>query len=77
MSFQVCPFCGSANQRVFPAEVNIHFPGKDGLTTPTVWVFPQLSVCLDCGATEFVISGPQLEQLGEGGSSGQSNKIAA
>ena len=77
MSFQFCPFCRSANQRVFPAEVNIHFPGKDGLTTPTVWVFPQLCVCLDCGATEFVISGAQLEQLAESDAADQSYRIAA
>jgi len=77
MSFQFCPFCRSANQRAFPAEVNVHFPGMEGLTKPTVWVFPRLSVCLDCGATEFVISGAQLEQLAESDSAGQSNKIAA
>ena len=45
MSCESCPFCQSGNQREFTAEVNIHFPGMDGLTKPTVLLFPRLSVC--------------------------------
>ena len=37
----------------FPAEINIHFPGMENLKQPTVFVFPTLLICLDCGFTEF------------------------
>ena len=43
------------NQRNFAGEINIHFPGLKGLDKPTVWVFPKLVVCFDCGFTEFLI----------------------
>jgi hypothetical protein len=31
------------------AEILVLFPGLKNLDTPRVWVFPKLSVCLDCG----------------------------
>jgi len=37
-----CPSCRSSRQSVFPAEANIHFPGREGLDKATVWVFPQM-----------------------------------
>lgn len=55
--------CQSANQREFSAEVNIHFPGMKGLEVPTVWVFPLLSVCLDCGETQFTIPDAERRAL--------------
>ena len=42
-----CHSCQSTNLSVFPAEINIHFPGFEGLDRPTVWAFPTLHVCLD------------------------------
>jgi len=48
-----CRSCESLNQATFPAEINIHFPGIENLTKPTVWAFPTLLVCLDCGFAEF------------------------
>ena len=51
----MCQRCRSANTRDYTAEINIHFPGMKGLDIPTVWVFPQLLVCLNCGLSQFTI----------------------
>lgn len=59
----MCLVCQSSNQRTFPSELNIHFPGFEGLDRPTVWAFPQLLVCLDCGSTQFTLSDDQLKEL--------------
>lgn len=37
----------------------------EGLDKPMVWVFPELIVCLDCGATNFFIPEAQLRELGK------------
>jgi hypothetical protein len=60
-----CKSCLSDNQRNFNGEIAVHFPGIKGLDKPTVWVFPQLVVCLDCGFTEFSIPETELLQLAE------------
>jgi hypothetical protein len=60
-----CNSCQSTNLSAFPAEINIHFPGINNLTRPTVLVFPHLSVCLDCGVTQFTLSGDQVRALSE------------
>jgi len=75
MSYQFCRFCRSAN-REFTAEVNIHFPGMKGLDKPTVWVFPQLFVCLDCGVAQFDVPDAELERLAERDSAGNRYKVA-
>jgi len=67
----LCKVCHSDNQVYFPAEINIHFPGPDNLTKATVWAFPQLLLCLDCGFTEFVLETPDLWQLRNGMASPQ------
>ena len=46
--------------------MNIHFTGFEGLTKPTVWVFPQIVVCLDCGLAEFSIPETELRSLAKG-----------
>lgn len=46
--------------------MNIHFPGMGGLDKPTVWAFPKLLVCLDCGFTEFQVEESELRLLAEG-----------
>jgi hypothetical protein len=56
----LCPFCHSPNIRKYTAEMNIHFPGMKGLNIPTVWVFPPILVCLDCGQGQFTI--PEAER---------------
>lgn len=60
-----CISCKSANEREFPAEINVHFPGPEGLDKPTVWVFPHLRVCLDCGLAQFTMAKAQVQQLGD------------
>jgi hypothetical protein len=58
-----CQRCVSLELRKFSAEINIHFPGYEGLAKPTVWVFPQVVVCLDCGFAQFSISQSELQRL--------------
>jgi hypothetical protein len=59
----VCRFCKSSDLREFTAEMNIHFPGREGIDKPTVWVFPPVTICLHCGCAEFVMHGEPLKQL--------------
>lgn len=58
--------CHSENQSKFGSEINIHFPGLKGLDKPTVMIFPQIAVCLDCGCAEFTIEENELRLLVEG-----------
>jgi hypothetical protein len=51
----------SDNLRKFTAEVAIHFPGLKNINKPTVWVFPEFLICLNCGVAECVI--PETELL--------------
>jgi len=62
----VCQSCLLSERCEFSAEINIHFPGVEGQTKPTVWVFPSLQVCLHCGSAEFAISRDQLRALADG-----------
>ena len=66
-----CKSCRSENQRIFDAELAIHFPGLAGLNKPIVWVFPKLLVCLDCGFAEVAIPETELRVLSEESSQGQ------
>ena len=52
-----CRNCHSETQTLFPSEMNIHAPGRDRMNRPTVWAFPRVQICLECGFGEF-----QLEQ---------------
>lgn len=61
-----CKSCQSTQQSTFPTEINIHFPGRENLTKTSVWAFPKLLVCLNCGFTEFVLEPPELSRLKEG-----------
>ena len=62
----ICKSCQSTNQRTFNSEINVHFNGLKGLDKPTVWVFPKLLVCLNCGFTEFEFEEDPLRLLKEG-----------
>jgi hypothetical protein len=48
-----CLLCDSINVSEFSAEINLHFPGLKNLDKPSVLVFPQVLVCLDCGFSRF------------------------
>lgn len=61
-----CKACQSENQSTFSGEVAVHFPGLQGLEKPIVWVFPKISVCLNCGSAEFAISEKELQVLRTG-----------
>ena len=60
-----CQRCLFSQSRTFTAEINVHFPGYQGLTKPTVWVFPQVLVCLNCGFAQFYIPDSELQRLAE------------
>jgi len=57
--------CGSSHSRKrrFTAEICIHHVGIDDIDKPATFVFPRLTVCLDCGFAEFVIEENELQQL--------------
>jgi len=61
-----CGSCGTERQAEFTAEINIHFPGAEGLDRPAVWAFPKLAVCLGCGQTSFTIPKAELRLLEDG-----------
>lgn len=60
-----CQSCRSEKVREYTAEINIHFPGIKGLDIPTVWIFPKLSVCLDCGVAQFKIPDAEAKALAD------------
>jgi hypothetical protein len=60
-----CRSCTSENQRSFTSEIAVHFSGLKNLEKPTVFVFPKLLVCMDCGFTEFAIPDTKLRLLGK------------
>jgi hypothetical protein len=62
----VCKVCASENQSSFPTEIAIHL---HGLSTPHVFLFPQVVVCMDCGFTELSIPETELPRLAKNDSS--------
>ncbi len=66
MNGMPCKLCGSVNQKKFSAEMGIHFPELKDIGKPTVWVFPELTICLDCGMAEFSVPKDELRQLAKG-----------
>lgn len=62
-----CKSCGSVRQKKFIGETGIRSPGPEHIDEPTVWVFPELVVCLDCGMAEFVVPEAELRLLAKRG----------
>jgi hypothetical protein len=58
-----CTPCESENQKTFIAEMIIRFPGIEGLDKPIVWLYPSISVCLECGRAQFVVPAKESEVL--------------
>ena len=61
-----CRQCSSGDQGKFNVEMNVHFPGYEGLKKPTVWVFPEVEVCFGCGFAEFTVAETELHRLERG-----------
>jgi hypothetical protein len=59
-----CKLCGG-NQAQFPAEVCIHFPGRENLDKPPVFEFPKVLICLECGFASFKVSETHLTLLAD------------
>ena len=58
-----CLSCQSRNQVEFSAEINIHFPIREYLDTRSILAFPKVVVCLDCGATKFMLPEAELRLI--------------
>ena len=73
----LCYSCRSASVRDYPAEINVHFPGMEGLNIPSVWAFPKLSVCIACGAAEFTLTDADRKALADRDWRSHANNAAA
>jgi hypothetical protein len=60
-----CPSCASLNQAEFTVEMMIHLSGLKHIANPGVFAFPQVSICLDCGASQFSTPDAELRMLQE------------
>lgn len=58
-----CSACGSDKKARFTAEIAVHIPGLNNLDRPHILLFPELSVCMNCGNAEFTVSEKQLRLL--------------
>ena len=61
-----CTLCTSDNQAEFTAESMIHFSGHGNINNPGVLSLSKVSVCLDCGFSEFTIPEAELQKLKAG-----------
>jgi hypothetical protein len=61
--------CSSANQQKFLGEMCIRRPGLKHIADSIVLVWPELVVCLNCGAAEFLVPESELHQLAKGDTS--------
>jgi len=55
----MCDVCGSRHQSKFRSEVCVHFAGPQDLYRTPVVVFPELTICLNCGT----VAAFQIEEL--------------
>jgi hypothetical protein len=62
----LCPLCASRNQAQFAAEINVHLAGLKNVNKPTVLLFSNLVVCLDCGCSWLTIPEGELALLAKG-----------
>jgi hypothetical protein len=58
-----CKACGSQNLGRFKGELAIHFQGLENVNETTIFVFPELIICRDCGFGEFVVPEKELPVL--------------
>jgi hypothetical protein len=60
-----CKSCGSENQSEFASEISVHILGLENVNKPTVFVFPRLLVCMDCGFAGLTVAENELRLLGK------------
>jgi hypothetical protein len=65
-----CQSCQSTRQVELPGELAVHFPGRENLSTPLVFVFPDIVLCLDCGSAKFTVPEGELQSIRDGVSLG-------
>ena len=58
-----CSSCGSTKVSKLSGEMALHFRGLQNINKPVVFMFPEVVVCLDCGASNFPIPQPELQRL--------------
>ena len=66
INYRFCPACASHEVKTFNGEMGIRVPGIENINVPAVFLFPELSVCLTCGAAQFAVSKDQLTFLRNG-----------
>jgi len=61
-----CARCSSLNEAEFTSEMMIHFSGPGHLANPGILVFQKIWICLDCGASRFIMPTKELRSLRAG-----------
>src|SRR5215470_17533264 len=61
-----CASCGSTNEGKFTWEIDMYIPGLKALNKPTVWVLPEIFVCLVFCKARFVVPEAELGLLTKG-----------
>jgi ribosomal protein L40E len=60
ITVQTCRACGSTELRTYNSELALHAPGRGNLAKRALFLFPQVSVCRDCGAARFTVPVSEL-----------------
>ena len=59
----LCRVCSSPAQKKMNSEMALHFPGFANLGKPTVLIFPEVLICLDCGFAGFMVPKGELSNI--------------
>jgi len=70
-----CPTCRPVKRVELTSEVLVHFSGLQNLDNPGVWLFPKISVCLNCGFSWFTVPETELASIGKVTSAGSSARL--
>ena len=58
-----CGYCGSIKETELATEINFHIPGPLSSADPGIFVFPKVSVCLDCGCVHFILRRDEMQVI--------------
>jgi len=58
-----CGYCGSIKETELTTEINFHIPGPLSSADPGIFVFPKVSVCLDCGCVHFILRRDEMQVI--------------